>query len=220
MRPIWSRSEANQLLVQAELLPVCVRGRRPRLRKRGRTGSSPLEGCKSAARRTAPSSGPCFLSRFMPTVTPTPCRVPGQFRRRKSAVKVHTLVDLRGTIPPSDYVIPQRGTRCTTSTSWTSCSPNPRPSICWIGARHFASLYVLKQVVPSSVTRAKQNTQFYRRAWRPADGSTGLRSDQTIRLTGPKTGRPLSRTAGWFASRCLHSKPVCRPCYLFCFRRN
>ena len=145
MRPIWSRSEANQLLVQAELLPVCVRGRRPRLRKRGRTGSSPLEGCKSAARRTAPSSGPCFLSRFMPTVTPTPCRVPGQFRRRKSAVKVHTLVDLRGTIPPSDYVIPQRGTRCTTSTSWTSCSPNPRPSICWIGARHFASLYVLKQ---------------------------------------------------------------------------
>ena len=46
-------------------------------------------------------------------------------------------------------------------------------------------------------TRAKQNTQFYRRLSRPIDPSTGLRSDQTILLTGPKTARlypdPLRR---------------------------
>ena len=50
----------------------------------------------------------------------------------------------------------------------------------------FARLYVLKQGCAFFITRAKQNTQFWRRDWRPVRQGTGLRSDQTIQLTGPK----------------------------------
>jgi hypothetical protein len=37
------------------------------------------------------------------------------------------------------------------------------------------------------VIRAKKNLAYYRKDSRPVDKSTGLRSDQTIKLTGPKT---------------------------------
>ncbi len=90
-----------------------------------------------------------------------------QFRRHKSAVKVHTLLDLRGSIPTNVYV--------------TS------------GAVHDIHI----QGCAFFITRAKQNTQFWRRDWRPVRQGTGLRSDQTIQLTGPKTSRlypdPLRR---------------------------
>ncbi len=80
-----------------------------------------------------------------------------QFRRHKSAVKVHALLDLRGSIPTNVYV--------------TS------------GAVH--DIHLLDQLLPEA------------REWRPVRRSTGLRSDQTIQLTGPKTSRlypdPLRR---------------------------
>jgi len=53
----------------------------------------------------------------------------------------------------------------------------------------FARLYVFTQACAFFVTRAKENMQFYRRQSSPVDRSTGLRSDQKIRLTGPKTSR-------------------------------
>jgi len=49
------------------------------------------------------------------------------------------------------------------------------------------------------VVRAKKNTVYYRKCSRPIDKNTGLRSDQTIKLTGPKTSklypRPLRRVS-------------------------
>src|ERR1035437_242044 len=61
----------------------------------------------------------------------------------------------------------------------------------------FARLYTLTQACAFFVTRAKGNAQFYRRCSHPVDKSTGVRSDQTIMLTGPKTSRlyphPLRR---------------------------
>ena len=118
-----------------------------------------------------------------------------QFRRHKSAVKIHTLLDLRGSIPTSVYV-----------TTGHVHDVNlldellPEPGAFYLvdrGYLDFARFYVFTQACAFFVTRAKQNMQFYRRDHRPIDRSTGLRSDQTIRLTGPKSARlypdPLRR---------------------------
>ena len=65
------------------------------------------------------------------------------------------------------------------------------------GYLDFARLYVLQQSCAFFITRAKHNTQFWRRDWRPVRCSAGVRSDQIIQLTGPKTAQlypdPLRR---------------------------
>src|SRR5208283_417602 len=108
-----------------------------------------------------------------------------QFRRRKSAVKVHTLLDLRGSIPTSVFV-----------TGGQIHDVNLldqlllQPGAFYLldrGYIDFARLYLFTQACAFFVTRAKENMQFYRRQSSPIDRSTGLRSDQKIRLTGPKT---------------------------------
>ena len=53
------------------------------------------------------------------------------FRSTKSAVKLHTLLDLRGNIPLLS-ISPMAS--CTTSTSSISCCQSPEPSISWIAA--------------------------------------------------------------------------------------
>ncbi len=119
----------------------------------------------------------------------------GKFRRHKSAVKLHTLLDLRGSIPANVYV-----------TSGAVHDVNlldqllPEAGAFYLldrGYLDFGRLYLLTQGCAFFITRAKQNTQFWRRQWRPVRRSTGLRSDQTIQLTGPKTSRlypdPLRR---------------------------
>ena len=53
----------------------------------------------------------------------------------------------------------------------------------------FARLYVLAQACAFFVTHAKKNMQFYRRSSLPIKRSAGLRSDQTILLTGVRTGQ-------------------------------
>ena len=118
-----------------------------------------------------------------------------QFRRHKSAVKVHTLLDLHRSIPTNVYV--------TSSAVYDVHILDqllPEAGAFYLldrGYLDFARLYVLKQGCAFFITRAKQNTQFWRRDWRPVRHGTGLRSDQTIQLTGPKTSRlypdPLRR---------------------------
>lgn len=108
-----------------------------------------------------------------------------QFRRRKSAVKLHTLLDLRGSIPTNVYV-----TSGAVHDVHILDQLLPQPGAFYLLDRaylDFARLYGLTQACAFFITRAKQNTQYYRRAWRAVDRSTGLRSDQTILLTGPKT---------------------------------
>src|SRR5207247_8851286 len=109
----------------------------------------------------------------------------GQFRRRKSAVKLHTLLDLRGSIPASVYV-----------TGGQVHDVNLLDELLLeAGAFYlldrgyvdFARLYGFTQACASFVTRAKKNMQFYRRASRPVERSTGVRCDQTILLTGIRT---------------------------------
>jgi hypothetical protein len=119
----------------------------------------------------------------------------GQFRRRKSAVKLHTLLDLRGSIPTNVYV-----------TGGQVHDVNLLDELLLeAGAFYlldrgyvdFARLYVFTQACAFFITRAKKNTQVYRRYSRPVERSTGLRCDQTILLTGVRTAQrypdPLRR---------------------------
>src|SRR5579862_7781364 len=61
----------------------------------------------------------------------------------------------------------------------------------------YRRLFLITQALAFFVTRADQNMRYRYREGRPVDRSTGLRSDQTIRLTGPKSSRrypvPLRR---------------------------
>jgi len=61
----------------------------------------------------------------------------------------------------------------------------------------YRRLYLITQALAFFVTRAEHNTRYRRCSQRWVDHSTGLRSDQTIRLTGPKSSRrypaPLRR---------------------------
>jgi hypothetical protein len=110
-----------------------------------------------------------------------------QFRRRKSAVKLHTLLDVRGSIPTSVYV-----------TGGQVHDVNLLDQLVLeVGAFYlmdrgyvdFARLYVFTQACAFFITRAKKNMQFYLRTSRPVDRSTGVRCDQTIRLTGIRTAQ-------------------------------
>jgi hypothetical protein len=118
-----------------------------------------------------------------------------QFRRRKSAVKLHTLLDLRGNIPTNVYV--------------TGGQVNDVNLLDQLGLEagafylldrgyvDYRRLYLITQALAFFVTRAEQNTRYRRCVGRGVDRSTGLRSDQTIRLTGPHSSRrypaPLRR---------------------------
>ena len=118
-----------------------------------------------------------------------------QFRRRKSAVKLHTLLDLRGNIPTAVYV--------------TGGQVNDVKLLDQLvleagafylldrGYIDYRHLYLITQALAFFVTRAEHNTRYRRCAWRGVDRSTGLRSDQTLRLTGPQSSRrypaPLRR---------------------------
>jgi Transposase DDE domain/Domain of unknown function (DUF4372) len=119
----------------------------------------------------------------------------GQFRRRKSAVKLHTLLDVRGSVPTNVYV-----------TGGQVHDVNLLDELLLeAGAFYlldrgyvdFARLYLFTQACAFFVTRAKKNMQFYRRSSHQVERSTGLRSDQTILLTGVRTAQrypdPLRR---------------------------
>jgi len=61
----------------------------------------------------------------------------------------------------------------------------------------FARLYVLKQGCAFFITRAKQNTQFWRRDWRPVRHGTGCDPIRPFNSPAQKTSRlypdPLRR---------------------------
>src|SRR6516165_7690444 len=118
-----------------------------------------------------------------------------QFRRRKGAVKLHTLLDLRGNIPC--FVRVSHGKMADV----TVLDHLPiEPGAFYVmdrGYIDFQRLYRFTTCSAFFVTRAKRGLDFTRRARRRVDKTTGLRSDQTIVLAGPKTSRlyadPLRR---------------------------
>ena len=104
-----------------------------------------------------------------------------QFRKTKAAVKMHTLLNLRGSIP--EFVHISDGKMHDVNVLDLLI---PEPGACYImdrGYIDFARLHQLHLAGAFFVTRAKQNLRCRRRYSRPVDKSTGLGSDQTVMLT-------------------------------------
>lgn len=124
-----------------------------------------------------------------------------QFRRKKSAVKLHTLLDLRGNIPCAVYVT---GGQTTDVTGLDFLTPEAGAFYIFDRAyTDFRRLYIFTCASAFFVTRAKRTLDFGRREYRTVNKSTGLRSDYTIILRGPKSSLrypvPLRRI-GYFDS--------------------
>lgn len=107
------------------------------------------------------------------------------FRRRKGAVKLHTLVDLRGNIPCFVHISSGK------MHDVKALDHLPlEPGAFYVmdrGYIDFARLYVFQEHMAFFVTRAKKNLQYRCKAQRPVDTNTGLRCDQTIVLSGAKS---------------------------------
>jgi transposase len=118
-----------------------------------------------------------------------------RFRRRKGAVKLHTLLDLRGNIP-TFVRITHGKTHDVTVLDHVPIEPGSF-YVMDRGYVDFGRLHRLTICSAFFVTRAKRGLDYTRRSRRRVDKSTGLRSDQTIVLAGPKTSRlypdPLRR---------------------------
>ena len=119
----------------------------------------------------------------------------GKFRRHKSAVKLHTLLDLRGSIPTNVYVTGGQ----VNDVNLLDQLLLEAGSFYLLdrGYVDFARLYIFTQACAFFITRARKDLQFYRRYSRPVERSAGLRCDQTILLTGVRTAKrypdPLRR---------------------------
>ena len=124
-----------------------------------------------------------------------------QFRRRKSAVKLHTLIDLRGNIPCFIHVSGGR----MADVRALDLMPIEAGAVYVMDRAYtdFARLYRFTRGMASFILPAKRNLDFARRSYRKVDKSTGLRSDSTIRLRGPKSRRlypaPLRRISYYAA---------------------
>jgi len=104
------------------------------------------------------------------------------FRSTKAAVKLHTLLDLRGSIPTFihisdgkmhdvnvlDLLLPEAGAFYVMDRGYVD----------------FSRLFTLHQGSAFFVIRAKSNLQCRRLYSRPVNKSLGLRCDQTVRLSG------------------------------------
>ena len=104
------------------------------------------------------------------------------FRTTKSAVKMHTLLDLRGNIPTFIHI----------SDGKLGDVKILDVLVLEVGAIYlmdrgyldFARLYRMHQALAFFVTRAKSNTKLRRSYSAPVDRSTGVICDQTVALTG------------------------------------
>jgi hypothetical protein len=104
-----------------------------------------------------------------------------KFRRRKAAVKMHTLLDLHGNIPTFirvtsgdvhdvnilDEIMPEAGSFYVMNRGYID----------------FQRLFVFTLSSAFFVVRTKSNVLIQRRYSHPVDKSTGVRSDQTVILT-------------------------------------
>jgi len=102
------------------------------------------------------------------------------FRKRKGAVKLHTLLDLRGNIPSVLFITP--GTMHDANLLDALAVEAGAIYVFDRGYLDFARLYRLHQALGFFVTRAKRNFRFRYLDSRPVDRSRGVHSDQIIRL--------------------------------------
>jgi len=108
-----------------------------------------------------------------------------KFRKKKAAVKLHTMIDLRGNIPVFIEITDGKVHDVNILDQIDF-----EPGAFYIidkGYYDFERLYKINQAKAFFVIRAKKNLKFKRMYSSSVDKSTGLRCDQTIKLTGKKT---------------------------------
>jgi hypothetical protein len=107
-----------------------------------------------------------------------------KFRQHKAAVKLHTLLDLRGNLPTFlsitdgkyhdvnilDVLVPEPGAFYVMDRAYLD----------------FTRLHVMKECSSYFVIRSKSNTRFRRVYSNPVEKATGILCDQAILLTGQK----------------------------------
>ena len=105
-----------------------------------------------------------------------------RFRKNKAAIKLHTLLDLKGSIPTFIAVSDGR----THDVNLMELVPTPPDAIQVMdrGYLDFARLYHLHLIPAYFIIRAKANLRFRRIRSLPVDKNTGVRCDQLIMLTG------------------------------------
>lgn len=105
-----------------------------------------------------------------------------RYRATVGAIRLHTLLDLRGPIPTVVHITDGRGHELHLLDQFLI-----DPGAIYImdrGYMDFARLWRLTGAGAFFVVRAKANLQVARVYSHPIDRSTGLRSDQTVRFTG------------------------------------
>jgi hypothetical protein len=110
-----------------------------------------------------------------------------RFRRRKGAVKLHTLLDLRGNIPSFIHISSGKVHDVNALDELVL-----EPGAFYIldrGYVDFGRLYRFTQQMAFFIIRGKRNLDYARQAYCRVDKSTGLRSDQKVILNGPKTSK-------------------------------
>lgn len=108
-----------------------------------------------------------------------------KFRRHKGAIKLHTLLEMHSAIPV--FIAITAGDVHEVNLL-DELKPEPGTFIVMDrGFLDFRRLYRLQTAFAFFVIRTKSNLRFRRRYSHPHDRSTGVRSDQTIVLTGPLT---------------------------------
>ncbi len=109
-----------------------------------------------------------------------------KFRKRKGAIKLHTLLEIHSAIPV--FIAITAGTVHDVNLL-DALVPEPGSFIVMDrGYLDFERLNRLHLALAFFVIRAKNNLTFRRRYSHAHDRKSGIRSDQTIVLTGPKTG--------------------------------
>ncbi|MCC6362041.1 MAG: IS4 family transposase, partial [Bryobacterales bacterium] len=118
-----------------------------------------------------------------------------RFRARKAAIKMHTLLDVRGPIPT--FIEVSDGKRHDVNVLDVIV---PEPAAFYVMDRayvDFARLHVFHCAGAFFVTRAKRGVRFRRRYSHEVDRSTGLRSDHTVVLASTASSKnypdPLRR---------------------------
>jgi hypothetical protein len=105
-----------------------------------------------------------------------------EFRRRKGAIKMHTLLDLRGNIPSMVLVTPGR----VHDVNILDNLSVEAGAIYILDKAYidFARLYGIHKSLAFFVTRAKSNFNYKRLYSHPKDRSAGINCDQTVMLKG------------------------------------
>jgi len=108
-----------------------------------------------------------------------------KFRKKKAAIKLHTLIDLRGNIPVFIDITDGK----VHDVNFLDLIEYEAGAFYIVdkGYYDFERLYRINQAKAFFVIRAKKNIKLERMYSNKIDKSTGLRCDQTVKLTGIKT---------------------------------